>query len=91
MRLLETVRSATDEVDSFLGIRRDTEHEATTGIKNEFMQLWDGFNTRAEQRVVVLGATNRPYAIDPAALRRHASFSLPCLLTPRPWSDACSM
>ena len=80
MHLLMTARPASDEVDSFLGIRRDTEHEATTGIKNEFMQLWDGFQTRAEQRVVVLGATNRPYAIDPAALRRHAPASLPACL-----------
>ena len=57
-------------MDSLLGIRKDTDHEATVGIKNEFMQLWDGFYSRAEHGVVVLGATNRREAIDPAALRR---------------------
>lgn len=34
-----------DEVDSFLGQRRVTEHEALTNMKTEFMALWDGFTT----------------------------------------------
>jgi SpoVK/Ycf46/Vps4 family AAA+-type ATPase len=34
-----------DEVDSFLGQRRTTEHEALTNMKTEFMALWDGFTT----------------------------------------------
>jgi ATP-dependent 26S proteasome regulatory subunit len=34
-----------DEVDSFLGQRRATEHEAVTNMKTEFMALWDGFTT----------------------------------------------
>jgi SpoVK/Ycf46/Vps4 family AAA+-type ATPase len=34
-----------DEVDSFLGQRRVTEHEALTNMKTEFMSLWDGFTT----------------------------------------------
>ena len=65
----------TDEVDSLLGLRKDSDHEATVGIKNEFMQLWDGFHSRAEYGVVVLGATNRREAIDPAALRRCVSIA----------------
>ena len=34
-----------DEVDSFLGQRRNTDHEALTNMKTEFMALWDGFTT----------------------------------------------
>lgn len=34
-----------DEVDSFLGQRKSTEHEAVTNMKTEFMALWDGFTT----------------------------------------------
>ena len=59
-----------DEVDALLGARRDAEHEAVTAMKTEFMQLWDGFLTDAGARVMVLAATNRPYALDDAVLRR---------------------
>lgn len=34
-----------DEVDSFLGQRKTTDHEALTNMKTEFMALWDGFTT----------------------------------------------
>jgi len=34
-----------DEVDSFLGQRRTTDHEALLNMKTEFMALWDGFTT----------------------------------------------
>lgn len=34
-----------DEVDSFLGQRRSTDHEAMANMKTEFMALWDGFST----------------------------------------------
>lgn len=34
-----------DEVDSFLGQRRSSDHEALTNMKTEFMALWDGFTT----------------------------------------------
>lgn len=37
-----------DEVDSFLGQRRTTDHEAMTNMKTEFMALWDGFTTDRE-------------------------------------------
>ncbi|KAH7294507.1 hypothetical protein KP509_27G003900 [Ceratopteris richardii] len=58
-----------DEVDSFLGQRRATEHEAVTNMKTEFMALWDGFTTD-HARVMVLAATNRPWELDEAILRR---------------------
>ena len=59
-----------DEVDSFLGTRKAGEHEAVTSMKTEFMQLWDGFITDNDARVLVLAATNRPWDIDEAILRR---------------------
>ncbi|XP_035845062.1 ATPase family AAA domain-containing protein 1-B-like [Helianthus annuus] len=59
-----------DEVDSFLGQRRTSDHEALTNMKTEFMQLWDGFTTDQNARVMVLAATNRPSELDEAILRR---------------------
>ena len=59
-----------DEVDSFLGTRKSNEHEAVTSMKTEFMALWDGFLTDADARVLVLAATNRPWDLDEAILRR---------------------
>ncbi|EEF46727.1 outer mitochondrial transmembrane helix translocase isoform X1 [Ricinus communis] len=59
-----------DEVDSFLGQRRSTDHEALTNMKTEFMALWDGFTTDHNARVMVLAATNRPSELDEAILRR---------------------
>jgi len=59
-----------DEIDSFLGTRKSGEHEATSTMKTEFMTLWDGFNTDDNAQVMVLGATNRPWDVDEAILRR---------------------
>ncbi|KAM7272880.1 hypothetical protein ACFE04_027544 [Oxalis oulophora] len=59
-----------DEVDSFLGQRRSTDHEALTNMKTEFMALWDGFTTDQNAQVMVLAATNRPSELDEAILRR---------------------
>ncbi|KAI0493809.1 hypothetical protein KFK09_023934 [Dendrobium nobile] len=59
-----------DEVDSFLGQRRTTDHEVLTNMKTEFMSLWDGFTTDQNARVMVLAATNRPSELDEAILRR---------------------
>lgn len=60
-----------DEIDSFLRERQRSDHEAMAMIKAEFMSLWDGLRTREdENRIVILGATNRREDIDPAILRR---------------------
>ncbi|XP_068634316.1 uncharacterized protein [Aristolochia californica] len=59
-----------DEVDSFLGQRRNTENEAMVNMKTEFMALWDGFTTDRNAQVMVLAATNRPAELDEAILRR---------------------
>lgn len=60
-----------DEIDGLFRERSNVEHEAHKNLKAEFMQLWDGLMTDDRfNQVVVLGATNRPYDVDPAILRR---------------------
>ncbi|CAL9008780.1 unnamed protein product [Prunus brigantina] len=63
-----------DEVDSMLGQRtRVGEHEAMRKIKNEFMTHWDGLLTKTGERILVLAATNRPFDLDEAIIRRFES------------------
>ncbi len=64
-----------DEIDSFLRTRDSHDHEATAMVKAQFMQLWDGLETRPQGQapVVVMGATNRPKDVDRAILRRMPS------------------
>ena len=57
-------------MDALLGSRRANEHEVTTSMKTEFMQLWDGMLTDKRTNVMVLAATNRPFDLDEAILRR---------------------
>ncbi|XP_008374258.1 uncharacterized protein [Malus domestica] len=60
-----------DEVDSMLGRRENPgEHEAMRKMKNEFMVNWDGLRTKETERVLVLAATNRPFDLDEAVIRR---------------------
>ncbi|KAJ0775191.1 putative AAA+ ATPase domain, ATPase, AAA-type, core, AAA ATPase, AAA+ lid domain-containing protein [Helianthus annuus] len=61
-----------DEVDSMLGSRsKGGEHEAMRKIKNEFMTHWDGLLSKTGQKqILVLAATNRPFDLDEAIIRR---------------------
>lgn len=59
-----------DEIDSLLSQRTDGEHEASRRIKTEFLVQLDGATTSSEDRILVVGATNRPQEIDEAARRR---------------------
>uniref|UniRef100_A0A0D9X2T3 AAA+ ATPase domain-containing protein n=1 Tax=Leersia perrieri TaxID=77586 RepID=A0A0D9X2T3_9ORYZ len=60
-----------DEVDGMLGRRENPgEHEAMRKMKNEFMMNWDGLRTKDKERVLVLAATNRPFDLDEAVVRR---------------------
>ncbi|KAL2694616.1 hypothetical protein Neosp_001201 [[Neocosmospora] mangrovei] len=74
-----------DEIDSLLSQRTGSgEHEATTRIKTEFLIQWSDLQRAAAgretsdkekekgdaNRVLVLAATNLPWAIDEAARRR---------------------
>uniref|UniRef100_UPI00398EA80A fidgetin-like protein 1 n=1 Tax=Pristiophorus japonicus TaxID=55135 RepID=UPI00398EA80A len=59
-----------DEIDSLLSQRVDGEHDSSRRIKTEFLVQLDGAATSADDRILVVGATNRPQEIDEAARRR---------------------
>ncbi|CAI9620258.1 unnamed protein product [Staurois parvus] len=59
-----------DEIDSLLSQRGESEHESSRRIKTEFLVQLDGATTSSEDRILVVGATNRPQEIDEAARRR---------------------
>lgn len=59
-----------DEIDLLLGTRGSSANETTGSMKGQFMALCDGLLTDRSSQVVLLGATNRRDAIDPAILRR---------------------
>ncbi|XP_050718311.1 spastin-like isoform X3 [Eriocheir sinensis] len=59
-----------DEIDSLLCERREGEHEASRRLKTEFLVEFDGLKSDAEEKILIMGATNRPQELDDAALRR---------------------
>ena len=69
--LLEYTLHPCLQVDALLGRRKEGDHEATTNLKTEFMQHWDGLlPADATHHILVLGATNRPAELDAAVMRR---------------------
>jgi len=59
-----------DEVDGLFRSRFDYEHECNRNMKTEFMQLWEGLGSDQSHSVYIVGATNRPWDLDPGILRR---------------------
>ena len=59
-----------DEIDSLLFERKENDHEASRRLKTEFLTQFDGMQSNSQDRILVMGATNRPYELDNAALRR---------------------
>ncbi len=54
-----------DEIDSILSERSAGEHEASRRLKTQFLVEFDGV-ARGAERIVVIGATNRPQELDDA-------------------------
>ena len=59
-----------DEVDSLLSIRAADEIGGERRVKTQFLVELDGLRRRPGENVVVMGATNRPWDLDPAMVRR---------------------
>lgn len=70
-----------DEIDGLAPVRSSKQDQIHSSIVSTLLSLMDGLDARAE--VVIIGATNRPDAIDPALRRpgrfdREFAFGLPC-------------
>ncbi|KAG5653975.1 hypothetical protein H0H81_008843 [Sphagnurus paluster] len=63
-----------DEIDALFGARMSSRESggafAHRGVITEFMQEMDGLKSSKEDSVIVIGATNRPFDLDDAVLRR---------------------
>ena len=63
-----------DELDGLFRERGGEDHDVSRDLKTEFLQLWDGIRNHAAAQcngsVLVIGASNRPFDVDPAFLRR---------------------
>lgn len=59
-----------DEIDSILSSRKENEHEASRRLKTEFLTQLDGALSDSDDKILVMGATNLPWGLDEAVLRR---------------------
>jgi SpoVK/Ycf46/Vps4 family AAA+-type ATPase len=59
-----------DEIDSLLSMRSEGEMDAVRRIKTEFLVQFDGVGSNSSDRILIIGATNRPEELDEAARRR---------------------
>uniref|UniRef100_A0A0R3RZX6 microtubule-severing ATPase n=1 Tax=Elaeophora elaphi TaxID=1147741 RepID=A0A0R3RZX6_9BILA len=59
-----------DEIDSILCERNEKETEVSRRMKTEFLIQMDGMLSSKRDRLLVVGATNRPEELDSAILRR---------------------
>ena len=63
-----------DEIDALFGARMSNRESggavAHRGVITEFMQEMDGLKSSTDDNVIVIGATNRPFDLDDAVLRR---------------------
>jgi transitional endoplasmic reticulum ATPase len=72
-----------DEIDSLGGVRSSDAHEMSNKLITQFLALLDGFDEKPG-RALIVGATNRPEALDPTLLRsgrfdRRIDFELPTI------------
>jgi ATP-dependent 26S proteasome regulatory subunit len=70
-----------DEADSLLGTRDSGEQAHDRKVKNEFMMQWEGIastgtttpDTAVQSRIILVAATNRPWDLDDAVIRRFSA------------------
>ena len=58
-----------DEIDSLCGARGEGENDSARRIKTEFLVQMQGVG-KTHDGILVLGATNTPWSLDPAMRRR---------------------
>ena len=59
-----------DEIDSLLCSRNEKEDASSRRLKTEFLVQLDGCGSNKEDRILIIGATNRPEELDEAVRRR---------------------
>jgi vacuolar protein-sorting-associated protein 4 len=59
-----------DEVDSIASSRSQDETGGERRVKTQVLKEMDGVSTKSDEKILVLGATNRPWDIDEAFRRR---------------------
>ena len=59
-----------DEIDSLLSARNENDQEGSRRIKTEFMVQFGGTRSDQDDRILIIGATNRPDELDEAVRRR---------------------
>jgi len=59
-----------DELDSIAVARSGSINEATRRVLGEFLTQIEGFNTKKGERVLTMGATNKPWDVDDAIISR---------------------
>jgi vacuolar protein-sorting-associated protein 4 len=67
-----------DEIDSMLSARTEGDNEASRRIKTEFLVQMQGVG-KDDEGILVLGATNTPWDLDPAVRRRFQKKIYICL------------
>ncbi len=59
-----------DELDSVATARGGGMNEATRRVLGEFLTQIEGFNTKKDEKVLIIGATNKPWDLDEAIISR---------------------
>jgi len=59
-----------DEIDSMAAARSGDTNEATRRVLGELLTQVEGFNSKSNEKVLVMAATNKPWDMDEAALSR---------------------
>ena len=59
-----------DEIESILSKRKEDENDAMKRLKTEFLIQFDGVGSGEDLHVLIIGATNRPFDLDPGIIRR---------------------